>query len=207
MLTASVQGRSFCSHLANRCSTRVKFLEISSCAIEMQDSRSLKLAQLKLLKPTSIDDESIAAMRVSVVARPLTIFWGLVFDDPKRCLIGPGDRGMAVSESLRPGEHLAEEGRSGWPSSDMQTGLGSWRMRAAVCRSSIVDCRRAAAALLLLLLSGLRPGRWSAARVEDPEAEGAASAALSPGRGSRLTIRSVVVVVTWWPLMVLLIVS
>jgi hypothetical protein len=29
----------------------------------------------------------------------------------------------------------------------MQTGLGSWWMRAAVCRSSVVDCRRAAARL------------------------------------------------------------
>jgi hypothetical protein len=62
----------------------------------------------------------------------------------------------------------AGEGRSGWTSSDIISGgrgsALSWRIRAAVCRSSVVDCRRAAA---VLLLSDFRPGRWSAARVED----------------------------------------
>jgi hypothetical protein len=88
--------------------------------------------------------------------------------------------GMAVSKSLRPGEHLDADGHRSWggpqrmdilgyhASDQRRTGLGSWRMRAAVtvCRSSVVDCHRAAA---VLVLSDFRPGRWSAqaARVED----------------------------------------
>jgi hypothetical protein len=62
--------------------------------------------------------------------------------------------GMAVSKSLRPGEHLDADGHRSWGGpqrmdilgyrasdpSQRRTGLGSWRMRAAVtvCRSSVV---------------------------------------------------------------------